>query len=344
MGCKDTVLPEPLLKNHNVNCLTFERNTRQPYNDNLCLFRALALHLHGNEKLEEETSKNFNFFLKNSEEGDVSKSQSVLLKDIPKAEDLLQLNILIYDIDFLDGELIEKLARRSIQKYEKKSNFYATTIKFATSTTSKHCLKPSGVQRVTHLSQRWRIWNKIWLLEWSCKTYLSNECLWTERNTFWKVGCIQRSIKKWSKTVEELGNIWLWVHLCQGRIIQANWDYNVDWEACAHVSFHIVKLDPGTQFSPQHQSSSSHLVFYYCSRRMRNSKQSSNQTAFYWSRDCNQDNTMCYTGTAQPKTQRSVKFRKWVYRGGRGKGFIYTIPAYAKESINWLRGTFWALL
>ena len=44
MGCKDTVLPEPFLKTHNVYCLTFERNTRQPYNDNLCLFRALALH------------------------------------------------------------------------------------------------------------------------------------------------------------------------------------------------------------------------------------------------------------------------------------------------------------
>ena len=27
MACKDTVLPEPLLKNHNVNCLAFERNT-----------------------------------------------------------------------------------------------------------------------------------------------------------------------------------------------------------------------------------------------------------------------------------------------------------------------------
>ena len=48
MGCKDTVLPEPLLKNHNVNCLTFQRETLQPYNDNLCLFRALALHFHGN--------------------------------------------------------------------------------------------------------------------------------------------------------------------------------------------------------------------------------------------------------------------------------------------------------
>ena len=60
LGCKDTVLPQPLLKNHNVNCLTSERNARQPYNDNLCLFRALALHSRGNEKLEEETPKNFN--------------------------------------------------------------------------------------------------------------------------------------------------------------------------------------------------------------------------------------------------------------------------------------------
>ena len=77
MGCKDTILPEPLLKNHNVNCLTFERNTSQPYNDNLCLFRALALHLHGNEKLEEETSKIFNVFLNNSEEKDPSNFQGV---------------------------------------------------------------------------------------------------------------------------------------------------------------------------------------------------------------------------------------------------------------------------
>ena len=111
MGCNDTVLFEPLLKNHNVNCLTFGRNTRQPYNDNLCLIRALALHLHGNEKLEEETTKNFNLFLNNSEEGDVSKFQDVHLIDIPKVEDLLQLNIFLYDIDFVDGERIGELCR-----------------------------------------------------------------------------------------------------------------------------------------------------------------------------------------------------------------------------------------
>ena len=86
MGCKDAVLPKSLFKNHNVNCLTFERNTRQPNNGNLCFFRAFALHLHGNEKLEEETSKIFNLFLNNCGEGDPSKFQGAHTTDIPKVE------------------------------------------------------------------------------------------------------------------------------------------------------------------------------------------------------------------------------------------------------------------
>ena len=90
----------------------------KPY-DNICLFRALALHLHGNKKLEEETSKIFKLFFNNSEERDVSIFQGVHLNDIPKAEDLLQLIIFLYDIDFVDGELIGELCRRSFEKYEK---------------------------------------------------------------------------------------------------------------------------------------------------------------------------------------------------------------------------------
>ena len=118
MGCKDCVLPEPLLKNQNVNCLTFEKNTRKPYKDNLCLFRAVALHLFGNEILKEETSKIFNLFLNNSEEADPSNFQGLHITDIPKVEEMLQLNIFLHDIDFVDGELIGELARRSIQKFE----------------------------------------------------------------------------------------------------------------------------------------------------------------------------------------------------------------------------------
>ena len=65
MGCKGAILPKPLLKNQTTNCLTFEENKRQPYIDNLCVFRALALHIHGNQRLEEEISKLFNLFIKN---------------------------------------------------------------------------------------------------------------------------------------------------------------------------------------------------------------------------------------------------------------------------------------
>ena len=53
------------------------------------------------------------------EKRDPSKFQGFHLTDIPKVEDLLQLNIFLYDIDFVDGELIGKLARRSIHKFGK---------------------------------------------------------------------------------------------------------------------------------------------------------------------------------------------------------------------------------
>ena len=57
MGCKEPVLPKPLFKNRTVNCLIFGENTRQRCKDNFSLFRAVALILPGNEKLEEKTSK-----------------------------------------------------------------------------------------------------------------------------------------------------------------------------------------------------------------------------------------------------------------------------------------------
>ena len=89
------------------------------YKENLCLFRALALHLHGNERLEEETSKIFKLFVNNFGEADPSKFQGVHMTDILKVEEMLQLIIFLYDIDFVGGELIGELARRSIQKFEK---------------------------------------------------------------------------------------------------------------------------------------------------------------------------------------------------------------------------------
>ena len=83
MGCKNAVLPEPLLRTGTTNCLTYEENTRQPYKDNLCLFRALALHLHGTQQLEEETSKLFNLFINKMDGLSPNQFQGVHMNDVP---------------------------------------------------------------------------------------------------------------------------------------------------------------------------------------------------------------------------------------------------------------------
>ena len=57
MGYKDRVSAEALLKNRNVSCRTFEKNTKQRYNGNPCFFRALAPHLPGNENYRKRLRK-----------------------------------------------------------------------------------------------------------------------------------------------------------------------------------------------------------------------------------------------------------------------------------------------
>ena len=95
----------------------FEENPRQPCNDNLCLFRALALHLHGTQRLEEETSEIFNLFINKVDGLSADQYRGVHMNDIPFVEDLLTLNIVLHDTDIVDGNIIGKLAKRSLQNY-----------------------------------------------------------------------------------------------------------------------------------------------------------------------------------------------------------------------------------
>ena len=98
-------------------CLTYEEKTRKPYNDNLCLFKALALHMLGNERLEEETSKVFNLFPKKLVGFDTANFRGVFMEDNTIVEDIVQADILLYDIDIVDGSMIGEPARRSVGKH-----------------------------------------------------------------------------------------------------------------------------------------------------------------------------------------------------------------------------------
>ena len=102
---------------HAVDCVTYEENTRKSFNDILCLFRALALHLHENGRLEEEISKMFTLLLQKLGGTIPASFQGLCMNDIPIVEDLVLVSVLLYDVDFVDGTVIGEFTRRSVGKH-----------------------------------------------------------------------------------------------------------------------------------------------------------------------------------------------------------------------------------
>ena len=62
MGCLDAVITELLVRRSEVNCL-FTNGYGETYNDYLCFFRAVAVHLYGSAELETKAAKLFSEFL-----------------------------------------------------------------------------------------------------------------------------------------------------------------------------------------------------------------------------------------------------------------------------------------
>ena len=112
----DSPLPEPLLRNPEVNCLV-SNGHNEPYNDNLCLFRAIAIHLFGSVDVEPNATKIFHSFVTASG-CDPESFTGVSFDQIPIIEELIKQNIFIYDFDIEDGEIIGELVRRSVERYD----------------------------------------------------------------------------------------------------------------------------------------------------------------------------------------------------------------------------------
>ena len=111
MGCIDAVLPNSLLVNHTITCLIYEENTRQPFEDILCLFRLFPLHLHETKKLEEEPLEILTLSINKMDWLSPGQFHGVQFNDTPNVEDLLLINVL-YDIDVVEGSLLENYVWR----------------------------------------------------------------------------------------------------------------------------------------------------------------------------------------------------------------------------------------
>ena len=84
----------------------------------MCLFRALVLHLHDNQRLENKTLKIFKLFMVRMHGLIRNQFQGVHKDNIPYPEDLLTLILMLYDLDFVDGYVFEEHARLIAQNFE----------------------------------------------------------------------------------------------------------------------------------------------------------------------------------------------------------------------------------
>ena len=252
MGCMDAVLPEPLLKKCTIKCLTFEDNTRQPDNDNFCIFCALALHLHGNQRLEEETSKVFNSFINKMDRLSPNQFKGVHMNEILNVEDLLTLNILLYDIDIEDGNIIGEFARRSVQKYDNTvrllsyknhicyvSNINAVFQSFRCPNCDTFFNKTLNLeQHLTTCSERVKN-------VYPRNVYQIRESLIDKLESF---GIKYTSQQKLFKNLAMFD----FESICvQEEAFQRYRDNNVDCKACSHLGFHFLKSCGRTIFSLQ---------------------------------------------------------------------------------------------
>ena len=265
MGCNNAVLTEPLLENQTINCLIFEEYKRQQYNDNLCLFRALALHLHGNQRLKEKTLNFFKLFIKKMDGVSADQFQGVHINGIHFVEDLLTLNILLFVIDIVDGNIIIELVRRSVQKYE-------NTVRLLRY--NNHICYVSNINAVvrsfrcpncdTFFSRTFSLEPHITTCNERVKNIYPRN-VYQIREALWQAGLFRYQVHEWTRTLQKFSKIRLWINLCPRGILERHKQNNLDRETCPDICIHFFKPCGRINFPLQLWSSSPRCILFWSS-------------------------------------------------------------------------------
>ena len=274
LGCKNAVLPEPLLKNVTINCLTYEEDTRQPNNDNLCLFRALVFHLHGTQRLEEETSKLSNFSINKKMDGlSPNHFQGVHMNGILTVEYLLTLNIFMCDIDIVDRNIVGELASRSVQKYEntvrllRYNNHICYVNEFNAGFQSFRCPNCDNFfNRTFNWDQNFSTCSERVKNVYPKNVYQTQKTLLDKLDSF---GIDNTNEQTFFKNLA----IFDFESICvQEENLKDTDTTKVDWKTNFHFGFHLLKSCEKTNFLLQLLSSSSRYFFYRCSWKISSPK------------------------------------------------------------------------
>ena len=118
LGCIKQPIPSASVKNPIVKCFVSDCENK-PYQDNLCMFRALAYELHGSNDLQQNTISLMQTFL-SATRRDGETFPGIHEDDIPVLEALVDRNIQVHSIFFDEqSDMFAELTRRSSMKRSK---------------------------------------------------------------------------------------------------------------------------------------------------------------------------------------------------------------------------------
>ena len=121
LGCIIQNIPSLLLRNGYFKCFVFDCN-KKPFQDNLCMFRALSYEIHGSNELQQNTLKLMHNFLLATRRDDET-FPGIHEDDILVLEALVDRNIKVYSIVFDEqSDMFAELNRRSSMKRSKTSS------------------------------------------------------------------------------------------------------------------------------------------------------------------------------------------------------------------------------
>ena len=97
-----------------------DSKTHKPFDDNLCMFRAVAYHLHGVVDFKEKSVELFKKFIGVTKQSE--NNFGVDTNQIHYLEKIIENNIQLYSVFYDENELLGELTRQSESKFSKTIN------------------------------------------------------------------------------------------------------------------------------------------------------------------------------------------------------------------------------
>ena len=211
------------------------------------------------------------------------------MNDIPIVEDLIALNILLYDIDLVDGTLSENLLDEVRRKTTKLSHCWDSIIISVMWATLLQSFNLFVALIVTLFQQNIQLGATFSDLQWTSKKYLSEERISNPRISLWQGGLFRYQLHEWTKALPKFSNIRLWINYYpRGNLQRHNYN-NLDRERCPDICISSFKHCGRTNFPLQLWSSSPRCNFYWSSWKFSFAKQNENEKLVPWNRDNNKE-------------------------------------------------------